>query len=88
MRVGLLGRPGNSIVYSPHFCHAGLGMFLLKIEQYLCDLLAGLFGVFQTPKDIAHVPASLIFHALCFLGVCEEAKRAKKASGVFPSAIA
>ena len=45
-------------------------MFLLKIEQYLCDLLAGLFGVFQTPKDIAHVPASLIFHALCFLGVC------------------
>ena len=28
------------------------------------------------------------FHALCFLGVCEEVRRSKKASGVLPSASA
>jgi hypothetical protein len=56
-------------------------------EQYLCDVLAGLLGVSSTHKDIAHVLSPLIFHALCFLGVCAEGRWAKKASGVLPSAI-
>jgi hypothetical protein len=35
-------------------------MFLVQSEQYLCDFLAGVLGVFETPKDIAHVPSPLI----------------------------
>jgi hypothetical protein len=62
-------------------------MFLVQSEQYLCAVLAGVLGVFETPKDIAHVPSLLIFHARCFLGVCEEGSWAKKASGVLPCAI-
>jgi hypothetical protein len=29
-------------------------------EQYLCAVLAGVLGVFETHKDIAHVPSRLI----------------------------
>ena len=63
-------------------------MFLVHREQYLCDVLAGVLGVSSTHKDIAHVPFPLIFHAFCFLGVGEGVSRAKKASGVCPSASA
>jgi hypothetical protein len=59
----------------------------VQSEQYLCDFLAGVLGLFETPKAIAHMSFPLLFHALCVLGVGEEARRAKKASGVLPSAI-
>jgi hypothetical protein len=32
----------------------------VQSEQYLCDFLAGVLGVFETHKDIAHVPSRLI----------------------------
>src|SRR5436305_1017937 len=35
-------------------------MVLVRSAQDLCDRVAGVFGVFQTPKDIAHPPSSLI----------------------------
>ena len=35
-------------------------MVLVKSAQDLCDRVAGLLGVFQTPTDIAHMPSPLI----------------------------
>jgi hypothetical protein len=35
-------------------------MFLAHSKQNLFALVAGLFGLVQTPKDIAHVPSPLI----------------------------
>jgi hypothetical protein len=53
----------------------------VKSVRDLFDRVTGVLGLSSTHKGIAHVPAPLIFHALCLLGVCEKGRRVKKASG-------